>query len=287
MTQPAWTPLDLVSWTADYFGEHGVPSPRLDAEVLLAHVLGVARLDLYLQFERTVSADERARYRELVRERATERVPVAYLVGEREFWSKPFAVTRDVLIPRPETELLVEMTQALAPRKIAEIGVGSGAVTGSLACALTESEFVATDCSEPALAVAARNFESLGVAERIRLVHGEGPGAIEGPYDALISNPPYVPSAELELLEPELAHEPRIALDGGPDGLDFIRRLVAAAPELIPGGFLLLEIGAGQTPAVQALLNDAGAKEVEVRADLAGIDRIVCARFGPEVERAD
>lgn len=279
MSEPGLTPPDLVSRTAGYFERYGVERPRLDAEVLLAHVLGLSRIDLYVQFERPVSTDERDRYRELVRSRARDRMPVAYLTGEREFWSRPFRVTPEVLIPRPETELLVRCAADLAPRRVAEIGTGSGAVAAALACELPEAEITAVDCSEGALAVAAENLERLGVADRVTLVAGNCTEPLSGTYDALVSNPPYIPSDVLEGLEPEVRHEPRLALDGGSDGLDLLRRLAASAPALVPGGWLLLEIGCGQAEAVAGLLNDAGAMEVAAEKDLAGIERVLRARF--------
>ncbi len=278
----SWRPLELVARSTDYLRERGVPSPRLDAELLLAHALGVNRLDLYLGFESPVRGAQLACYRELVGARGRDRVPVAYLTGEREFWSRSFRVTRDVLIPRPETELLVRAVRDLAPQRVAEVGVGSGAVVGALALELPEAEFVALDCCEAALAVAAENLERLGVADRVRLRCGDGPEVLEGTYDALVSNPPYIPTGALPQLEPELGHEPRIALDGGSDGLGLIRRLVAAAPARVPGGFLVLEMGAGQAAMTQSLLAEAGAREIRVERDLAGIERVALGRFpGP------
>lgn len=278
-----WTSLELVSWTADYFRRHGVPQPRLDAEVLLAFVLGVSRLDLYVHFERPVPGSERERYRELVRTRAQQRVPVAYLTGEREFWSQRFRVSPAVLVPRPETELVVEVGRALAPRRVAEVGAGSGAITGALACELPDASFVAVDCSSEALEIAAENLARLGVAERVELRCGDGMAPLEGHFDLLVSNPPYVPTAQLEALEPEVRHEPRVALDGGPDGLDFVRRLARGAPELLRPGHLVLELGLDQAPEVRELLHDAGAKEVTTHLDLARVERVVAARFEGEV----
>jgi release factor glutamine methyltransferase len=277
-----WTPLELVRWTAQYFGQHGVPSPRLDAEVLLAHVLGLRRLDLYLQFERPVQPDERTRYRELVRLRAAKRTPVAYLTGSREFWSRSFQVSPAVLIPRPETELLVQAALELPVRRALELGVGSGAVAGTLAAERPELRLVASDLSAAALALARVNLESLGVLERVALLRADAlPALAAGAFDAIVSNPPYVPSADLPQLAPELQHEPALALDGGADGLDVIRRMLQDAPRLLrPGGSLLLEFGSGQAAAVAELLRGAGAADVQLRRDLAGIERVALARFG-------
>ena len=274
-----WRPLELVSRTTEYLAGRGVESPRLDAELLLAHALGVRRLDLYTDFERAVGGDELTRYRALVAARGRERVPVAYLTGEREFWSRPFVITRDVLIPRPETELLVQTVKDLAPRRIAEVGVGSGVVIATLACELPDAELVGVECCPQALAVAEDNLNRLEVQERVLLVLGDGPEALAGGFDVLVSNPPYVPSEELDGLAPELGHEPRLALDGGSDGLDLVRRLVACAQARVPGGALVLELGLGQAETVGPLLRDAGAERVEELRDLAGIERVIAAHF--------
>jgi release factor glutamine methyltransferase len=272
--------MDLVRWTADFFKQHGVPSARLDAELLLAHTLGAKRMDLYMTFDQPVEDAERARFRELVRRRAKERCPVAYLTETREFWSLPFRVTPDVLIPRPETELLVRTAVDLKPRRVVELGVGSGCVSAALARELPELEIVAIDCSAAALEIARENLARHGVLERVSLVEASGLSGLSGPFDLVVSNPPYVPAGELAGLAPELGHEPRLALDGGADGLDVVRRICAEAPELLERpGWLVLEIGAGQAGAVGELLRAAGAAEVETYDDLAGITRVIAGRF--------
>ncbi len=279
MSGKVWTPLELVRWTTGYFKEHGIPSPRLDAEVLLAFVLRVERIELYTAFERPVESAERERFRELVRERAQKRRPVAYLTGVREFWSRTFRVDESVLIPRPDTETLVREAVAREPRRILEVGVGSGAVCGALALELPEAEIVGTDISESALEIARGNLASLGVAERCELRRADLVSG--GDFDVLVSNPPYVPTAELAGLEPEVLHEPRAALDGGADGLDVIRRLVEAAPKVLRrGGWLLLEIGAGQGSRVGALMEAAGFENTALCLDLAGVERVAAARRG-------
>jgi release factor glutamine methyltransferase len=275
-----WKLMDLVRWTADFFKKHDLPSPRLDAEVLLAHVLDMKRMDLYLGFDQPVSEADRARFRELVRRRAKERWPVAYLTGVREFWSMPFRVTPDVLIPRPETETLVRVVAELKPRRIVELGVGSGCVSAALARELPDVEITAVDCSAAALEVARQNLASLGFAERVRLVLASGLASLEGPFDLVVSNPPYIEAADIDCLAPELRHEPRVALDGGPDGLHTVRCLCVEAPALLERpGWLALEIGLGQADAVEELLRGAGAAEVQVFPDLAGIPRVVLGRF--------
>jgi release factor glutamine methyltransferase len=278
-----WTPLALVEWTREYFARHGVPSARLDAELLLAHVLGAGRLDLYLRFEEPVGTEARGAYRELVRRRAEERVPVAYLTGVREFWSLPLRVTPEVLIPRPETETLVRAVADLRPARVADVGTGSGALAAALATELPEARIEASDVSPAAAEVARQNLAALGLAERVAVRVGEGLAPLEGSFDAIASNPPYIPSGDLDRLPPEVRHEPRLALDGGPDGLRVIGMLVAEAPaRLAPGGWLALEVGEGQAGAVEALLREAGAAAVTRRKDLAGAERVVLGRFGGE-----
>ena len=283
MSAPVWTPLELVRWTTAYFERHAVPTPRLDAELLLALALGVARIDLYLRFEETVPESRRGPFRDLVRRRAAERVPVAYLVGEREFWSLLLEVTPETLIPRPDTETLVRAVVELAPRSIADIGTGCGAIALALAVELPEARVVGAELAPGALEVARRNGERLGLAERVEWLQCDLVAGLEGQFEAIVSNPPYVPTGELEGLAPELRHEPRVALDGGPDGCRLIERLVAEAPALLaPDGVLALEVGIGQAAGVGAALRRAGASGVETRKDLAGIERVVLARFGPK-----
>jgi len=275
-----WTLMEFVRWTADFFKQHEIPQARLDAELLLAHVLGSTRMDLYLGFDKPLGEADRARFRELIRRRAKERVPVAYLTGQREFWSLPFRVTPDVLIPRPETEALVRVALDQKPRRVLEIGVGSGCVSAALARELPSVEIVAVDVSAAALELARENLAALGVLDRVELLLADGLRQIAGSFDLVVSNPPYVESAELAKLAPELRHEPPVALDGGPDGLDVIRQICADAPaRLERPGALALEIGAGQADAVAALLRATGAAEVEWTKDLAGIPRVALGRY--------
>ncbi len=275
------TPLELVRLATGYLAEKGVATPRLDAEVLLAHVLGVERIRLYTEFDKPLEEPEVAAFREALRRRA-RREPVAYITGEREFWSLPFRVGPGVLVPRPETELLVEAALEGAPPegRILDLGVGSGCV---LLAFLTERPGwtgVGTDVSDAALALARENAEALGVADRADLRRGDLFAPVAGErFDRIVSNPPYVPRDEIEGLEPEVSrYEPRGALDGGPDGLDVIRRIAAEAPRfLAPEGRLLLEFGKGQDAAVRDLLAEAGFSRVEIRRDLAGIPRVAVA----------
>jgi release factor glutamine methyltransferase len=276
-----WSVLRLLRWTADFFRQHGVEAHRLDAELLLAHVLACKRVDLYLAFDQPVTAPDRERFRELVRRRAKERVPVAYLTGTREFWSLPLCVTPDVLIPRPDTETLVRACAELGPRRAADVGTGTGCVAIALARELPDAALVASDVSQAALEIAARNAAAAGVAERVALVRADLLEGNREPFELIASNPPYVPSAVLARLAPEVQHEPRLALDGGADGLDVVRRLIAQAPaHLRAGGHLALEVGDGQADAVAGLARAAGAASIRVERDLAGVERVLVARFG-------
>jgi release factor glutamine methyltransferase len=276
-----WTPLELVRWTSGYFRRNGVETARLDAEVLLAHVLGVRRIDLYLRFDRPVGETDRERYRELVHRRAAERVPVAYLTGEREFWNELLRVRPGALVPRPETEGVVEAVVELAPARLVDVGTGCGAIACAVALQLPEVEVFAVDRSCAALRLARENVERLGLAGRVRLVAGDLLSPLETTVDVIAANLPYVPTAELAALPPEVSHEPRIALDGGHDGLALLRRLIAESPRLLrKPGAVVLEVGERQAAPVAALLSGQGFHPVEIRKDLAGVERVLIGRFG-------
>jgi release factor glutamine methyltransferase len=259
--EEAWTVGRLLTWTADYLKRRGSESPRLDAEVMLAHVLQWPRVQLYTQFTDEVKADTRGRFRELVRCRA-EGSPVAYLVGRKEFYSLAFEVSPAVLIPRPESEFVVveflTVTKGVESPRAVDIGTGSGCLAVASAYRHREARFVAIDISEAALAVARRNAAQHGVAERIdfRLGNRLEPVAGEGPFDVVISNPPYIPTDQIEQLEAGVRdYEPRTALDGGPSGLDMVARLIEeSVPLLKPGGHLILEIGIDQEQPVRSLI---------------------------------
>ena len=284
-----WTVLELLRWTTDYFSRSGIDTARLDAEVLLAHALESDRLRLYVDYEKPVLEEERNRFRALVQRRAAERVPVSLLLGEREFWSLPFRVTGDVLTPRPETETLVEaalskVADSESAVRILDLGTGSGAIALSLASELPHAEITATDLSEPALQIAAENADHLHLRERIRFLAGDlfEPVASER-FDVVVSNPPYVARNDAASLPPELSHEPDMALFAGADGLDVIRRLVAAAGDhLSPGGWLLFELSPEQVETAEDELAKAGFTEIERRFDLARLARVVGARWRAE-----
>ena len=282
-----WTVLDLLRWTTDHFASRGIDTPRLDAEVLLAYALECDRLSLYLEYEKPVEEPERAQFRELVQRRADERIPVALLTGTREFWSLSFEVTPDVLVPRPETETLVtaaleRLPDAEAELRVLDVGTGSGAVALALASERPKARVVATDISAAALAVAGRNAERLGLADRVVFAEGDLFEPLAGErFDLVISNPPYIGRGEAESLAPELRHEPESALYAGADGLEVLRRLVAEASDhLEAGGVLALEIDPRQAPALLQLCTDAGLRDVRVHRDLAGRERAVSALAG-------
>jgi len=266
---PATTPEDpwsvgrLLTWTTDYLKRHGSESARLDAEVMLSHVLKWQRVQLYTHFEEQISQAARTAFRELVRDRALG-TPVAYLVGRKEFYSLSFTVSPAVLIPRPESEFVVveylEVTRNQPTTLAVDVGTGSGCLAIASAHHHQGSRFVAVDVSEPALAVARRNAAQVGVADRIEFRHGQylEPVTGDGPFDVIISNPPYIPSESIEHLEPGVRdHEPRTALDGGPGGLEMVARLIRESVSLLkPGGHLILEIGTGQEGPVRSMIQE-------------------------------
>jgi len=276
------TLVQVLERTDRWLAEHGVESSRLEAELLIGHVLGKERLQLYMEFDRPLTEQELARLRPLVRRRGT-REPLAWILGERGFHALDLQVDSDVLVPRPDTETLVEAALELIPEGgeepvyVADIGCGTGAVGLAVAAARPQVRLYAVDLSPAALANTKANVVRLGLKDRVGVLRGDllDPIPARRPIDWVLSNPPYIPSGDIDGLMPEVsAHEPRLALDGGPDGLDVIRRLVNAAVPRIRQG-LLLELGHDQAPAVQELLTRAGLQDVRAWNDLAGIARVV------------
>ena len=263
----------------------GIEAAGLEACVLFEHASGLDRAALLARGREAVEPAAAQRYEHLLAERS-RRVPLAYVTGEREFWSLRLRVDRRVLVPRPETETLVEAAlERLGPgARLADVGTGSGAIVIALALELGSGVFVATDCCADAIEVARANAAAHGLAQRIEFFQGDLLGplcGLPGSLDALVSNPPYIPTEDLGDLQPEVRDfEPRAALDGGGDGLAVIERLIAQAPPLLRcGGWLLLEIGAGQAGRVLALLQRTGRfEDLTTRRDLAGIERVVAAR---------
>lgn len=273
-----WTVIKLLKWTAEYFAGKGVDSPRLDAELLLADSLGLDRVGLYLQYDRPLDQAELEAYRARVQRRA-QREPVQYILGEAEFWSLPLHVGPAVLIPRPDTEVLVEEALKRLPEtgRVLDVGTGSGAIAIAIAQERPQVTVLALDRSRAALEVAARNVARHHLEARVQLVEGDLVQLPEGPYDLVVSNPPYIPTADWEGLMPDVHdHEPRLALDGGADGLDAYRALAVQAPRILrPGGWFMVEVGIGQAEAVATLFAEAGLQSTGVRNDYAGIPRVV------------
>jgi len=287
MAQSVWTIAQLLTWTTDFFREHGIENPRLDAEVLLGAVLGKDRMYLYVHFDEPLEPAELADFRSHVKERAAH-MPLAYVLGRREFMGLDFRVTRDTLIPRPDTELLVQCAvdflRARAAEggdehSVADIGTGTGAIALSVLHYTEGTRVDAVDISPAAAEVARENAERLGLAERIEVHVGDLTAPLAGhSYDVILSNPPYIPTADIATLMPEVrSYEPHLALDGGTDGLNIYRRLMADAPALLKeGGAIAVEVGIDEAAAVAALaMAHPRIVRTEILKDLAGIERVV------------
>ena len=315
MNDKIWTIGRILKWTEQYFKDKGIESPRLDAEVLLAHVLEKQRIYLYVHFDEPLQPGELAAYREMVKQRVLH-VPVAQILGEKEFMGLTFKVTADTLVPRPDTEILVQAAverlkamrgeakapedESLAdgeeassaanrdeaavdvsqePLRIADIGTGSGAICLSVLHYLADTVADTVDISPEARAVAEENAASLGLADRVTFHTGDLLQPLVGmTFAAILSNPPYIPEADIATLAPEVRlKEPHTALSGGRDGLDFYRRLAKEAPAmLVPGGFMAFEVGIHQAEPVAALAKaNPLIARTEILPDYAGIDRVV------------
>ncbi|MBF0623667.1 MAG: peptide chain release factor N(5)-glutamine methyltransferase [Magnetococcales bacterium] len=284
-----WTVRDLLAWAGPWLTKHGLDdNPRLDGELLLAKALGLRRLDLFLDPDRPLIPAELATFKGLIKRRAA-REPVAYITGQREFWKSSFAVTPAVLIPRPDTEKLVELVLSRYPLRdhpleILELGVGSGVVLASLLLEYPGGRGVGVDCSEAALAVARRNFATLGLDSRALLRQGNWFGVLDPGerFDVIVANPPYVADGEWQELQPEIRlWEPKEALLAGPDGLNAYRTLLpGSGPWLKPDGMLAVEIGTTQGEAVSDLMRQARYQEVAVHRDYSGHPRVVTGRGG-------
>ena len=284
-----WTILKILQWTQQYFQSKGVENPRLDAEVLLCAVLDKSRIQLYTNFDEPLEEQELKQYRGYVARRAA-REPVAYILGHKGFLQYDFKVTKDTLIPRPETELLVEQLVSLnrdrGPVRILDLGCGSGAIIDSLLAELPEARGMGVDISPGAAAVTRENAENLKVGDRLETVVSDLYEKVprEEKFQVLVSNPPYIPEGDLAGLQAEVHREPRRALDGGRDGLDFYRRILRDLwSYLDPEGMAAFEIGQGQGEDVARLCREAGLDCVKVRKDYGDMDRMVFAAKGGTV----
>lgn len=275
---------EILDKTVDYFNKYDISKPRLDAEVLLADLLGMERINLYVNFDRPLTSDEVDTYRELILKRR-QGTPVAYLVGKKEFMGLDFKVSSDVLIPRPETEHLVEVMLDQIDAwereevKAADIGTGSGAIIISLAYLADKLvEGVGVDISESSLEIAQENARNLGVDGNLEFREGNLLEPLEQKFDLIVSNPPYIPSEEMSDLQREVQQEPELALDGGVDGLDYYRKIISSAQDyLLADGLLIFEVGIEQSQAVAQLLKEAGYSRVQIREDYSEIERVVSA----------
>jgi release factor glutamine methyltransferase len=286
-SEQTWTVGSLLNWTAGYLAQKGCESPRVDAEVLLAHALGCKRIDLYGLHHAEPAADEvRQRYRGLIGKRV-EGCPVAYLVGRKEFFSLEFAVSPAVLIPRPDSEVAVmeclTLAKPMSTPRIIDIGTGSGNLAVAIAKHHRGAQITAVDISPDALAVARRNAEKHGVAERVEFAQGDlfAPVATAEPCDFVVSNPPYIPTADVSRLPIGVRdYEPHLALDGGPDGYHIFDRLIGAAQHFLrPGGWLIVEIGAPQEETARQHLTAHGGYELAATVhDYGGHPRVLKAR---------
>lgn len=272
----------LVCWAEGLLREAGIERPRFEAQVLLAHVLSTTRGGLVAGLYRPPSPEDVRHFRQMVRQRAA-RVPMAYLRGSQEFYGLIFRVSPATLIPRPETELLVELTLQHLNRMenglLVDVGTGSGCIAIACAVHAPRTCVLACDISCEALRVAAENCKAHRVEDRVKLVAGDGLSMVaSGIADAVVSNPPYIPCGEVDQLQPEVArYEPRLALDGGPDGLLLHRRLLSDARRVLRvGGMLALETAMSQAGKVASLMEEAAFQCIEVHRDLAGIERAVC-----------
>ncbi len=276
--------LEVLRATERYLADRGVDSPRLNAEHLLAHALGLKRMELYLQFDRPLTETERVPLRDMVKRRGT-REPLQHILGTAEFHGRSFLSDPRALVPRPETEQLVELALELAKAHaspaLLDIGTGTGVIALTLALELPAAAIHATDLSPDALALAADNAARHQLTDRIRFHQTNLLPPDDTKFDLILANLPYIPSGEIAALSPEVRHDPASALDGGAEGLDLIRRLIAEAPaRLAPGGALLLEIGADQADAVNALLSALKYRDISLRPDYQNIPRFAVGFHG-------
>ncbi|MDY6856899.1 MAG: peptide chain release factor N(5)-glutamine methyltransferase [Thermodesulfobacteriota bacterium] len=291
MNNSIWTILRLLNWTTQYFDKNSIENPRLNAEVLLAHSLNTNRIGLYLNYDKPLKKSELKKYKELIRRRI-KREPLQYITGVQEFWSLKLKVSKGVLIPRPETEVLIEEALRLIAQiqwcsktiKILDLATGTGAIAIALAKELKEVSIVATDISDIAIKVAKENAKLHGVQKCITFLKGDMFHPLQEniePFNLIVSNPPYIPRGDIKDLQPEIrGFEPKIALDGDKDGLRFYRRILPQIGKyLMNGGWLILEVGKGQAQKVTQLIEDSRRFHLtSIIKDFSGIERVVTAQ---------
>jgi release factor glutamine methyltransferase len=277
------TLLDVLRSTTAYFEKRKIESPRLNAEHLLAHAIGLKRIELYMEFERTLAESELAPLRDLVRRRG-QGEPLQHLLGTVEFSGQTFVCDKRALIPRPETEELVELLAKMTwptGARILDVGTGSGVIALSLAAQIADAEVHGVDISDDALALAAENAHRAELSGRVKFYRSDLLLAIEGAFDLIVANLPYVPAADRETVSREVRRDPDLAVFGGEVGDEIIRKLITTVPaHLRPAGILALEIGMGQADALAAFLADQNYREISQRQDFGGVTRFLLARYG-------
>lgn len=277
------TLLEVLQRSTEYLKKHDVENPRLNAEHLMAQVLGRTRMELYLEFERTLNEAELAPLRELVRRRG-EGEPLQHLLGTVEFCGHTFLCDKRAMVPRPETEELCEFLKSQIPNpksQILDVGTGSGVIALSVAKHFPEAEIVVTDISDDALELARENAERLGLLERVRFLKANLLNDVEGTFDVIVANLPYISTQDRQSLAREVLHDPEVALFAGPRGDELVRGLIEQAPaHLKPGGLLALEIGIGQASELTELLREKNYHDIEVKNDYSGVRRFLIARYG-------
>jgi release factor glutamine methyltransferase len=280
------TVLELLQATTAYFGKKGVEQPRLSIEHLLADTLRKKRIELYLEFDRSLSEQELEPLRDKVRRRA-EGEPLQHLLGHWDFFGRTFKTDRRALIPRPETELLVETmlrefgTSGESGNRLLDVGTGSGVLAITFALERPELEVSAVDLSKDALALARENAENLGVSDRIAFYCSDLLEQTEGPFHWIVANLPYIPTADLRELQREVKYDPPLALDGGKDGLTIVKRLIESVPgKIASNGLIALELGQGQAQQISGFMADQNYRDISIKKDYQGVERLLIARHG-------
>jgi release factor glutamine methyltransferase len=277
------TVLEVLQATTAYFKKHSVENPRLNAEHLLAHVLGRKRIELYLEFERVLTESELAPLRDLVKRRG-EGEPLQHLLGTIEFCGLTFLCDKRAMVPRPETEELVELIESrIENRKsrIVDVGTGSGVIALSLAMKFPEAEILGVDVSDDALTLAQENAARLNLADRIRFLRSNLLENVDGTFDLVVANLPYISTQDHHTLSREVLHDPAVALFASAQGDELMRELIAQAPsQLGPGGILALEIGIGQSDALLSALAEKNYRDISSKTDYSGVTRFLFARYG-------